>query len=442
MSEEIRFVPHSNKQEELIFSDADLTIGSTGTQWGKSNAGTLWMKRQTHLFKNPNDNFLIASDSYKIMNQSVLPYFLHYMRGFGEYKSTTAEFKLNTGGTVYIRTGTDPDSIVGIPNVRAYWLDEAGKARLYFWNNIKARAAAKGARGLLTTSPYTLNWLFKDYIKPKLRGKLPDVKLIQAASWENPYHSLYDEANRTKVRAQMDEREFDRLFGGIWVRMSGLVYDCWEELENIIPAITLHPHTRYVAGVDWGYSPDPFVLKVRAITPDGMHYGISEFYKTGQTPSDMVNICKQKKQVFGISQFYCDPSQPGLIAEMNRNGIPAVPADNDIIKGIGLHYELIKTRKFKIFQNTNPYTLDEIDSYHYPDPQDLKPDQHAKEQKPVDQNNHCLDADRYITISTYRSNIKFQPRIPTEQTSRKENNQQRISRLMRKKSNTHTESWE
>lgn len=440
MSEPVTFIPHSDKQEQLIFSDADLTIAGTGTQWGKSQAAALWIKRQIHQFPDKTSNFLLLAPTYKVLNQSLLPYFLHAMEGMGDYLKADAEFKLRHGGSVYLRTGKDPDSIVGIPNVKAYWLDEAGKATLYFWENIQARAASKGARGLLTTSPYSRNWLFKDLIDPINKGKLKDVPYIKAASWENPYHTLHDPVKRAAQRAQMDERRFDMVFGGEWGKMSGLVYDCWDDEENYVEPFELPVGTRYYGGVDWGYYPDPFVLKVRAITPDGGHYGISEFVKTRLTITDIVAIAKQKKQVYGIQTFWCDPSQPGYIEEFNRAGLSAVGADNDIRRGVDLHYEIIKTRRFKEFRGACPFTADERETYHYPEEKDLGPDDKSKELLPVDQNNHTMDADRYITISTYRVDRRTSPKAPGEIKSA-ETQEQRLARLRRSSRQNHAESW-
>lgn len=399
------------------------------------------MKRQIHTFTDKHDNFLIMAPTYKIMRQSTLPYFLHYMHGFGEHRSTQNEFTLSGGGTVFMRTGTDPDSIVGIPKVRAYWLDEANKASLYFQENIQARAAAVGARGLYTSSPYARNWFFKDYIKPILTGAKRDIPLISAPSWENPYHTLSDPKKRDDMRLRMDARRFDMIFGGQWGQMIGLVYDSFDENENQCEPFHLPIGTRYFGGIDWGYNPDPFVLTVRAITPDGMHYSVSEYYSTGKTLSDIVDICRQKKQVFNIQTFYADPSQPGHIEELRRNGISCIGADNDINRGIGLHYELIKSRRFKLFKNLNPHCLDELETYHYPDPnEDIGPDDNAKDTKPVDQNNHRVDADRYITISTYRTGIKLVPKIPS-QDKKPTTNEARIKSLMKRKAQGQTEDF-
>jgi hypothetical protein len=397
------------------------------------------MKMKMHQYTGRDDNFLITSPTYKIMSQSTLPPFLRLMSGLGRHDKKEDCFRMNGGGTVWFRTETDPDSIVGITNVRHIWGDEAGKYRLYFWENIQARADFCGASIDLTTSPYSLNWIFKELIKPAKEGKRKDLLLVQAASWENPYHSLAKPEALAEKRATMDPRRFNMIYGGQWDRMEGLVYDCWEDAENLVDAMQLPDGTRYFGGIDWGYYPDPFALKIRAITPDGKHYGISELVKNHQTISDIIKILKAKMQVYNVIRFYCDPSQPGYIEELNRNGIPAQGADNDIRRGIDLQYELIKTRRYKEFRGACPHSQDERETYHYPEPKDLRSDQASKELNPVDQANHCMDVDRYITLETFRLELKLTPKLP--ESSPPKTTYERIERLKRRRGSSHSENW-
>lgn len=425
------FSPHSQKQSDVIFSDADITILGTGTQWGKSLAASQWFRRIIHEEQNPGTNFILGAPTYKILNQSALPYFLNTMRDIGEYNKGEASFELTRGRKVYVRTEHDPDSVVGIPNVKGYWIDEADKVRLYFWENLQARAASKGARGMLSTSPYSLGWLYKQYIKPYERGKFEDshVKLIQAASWENPYHRLSDPEAKKKQEKEMDSRRFKMVFGGQWGRMEGLVYDCWDDDINLCPAVQLPSDTVYYGGIDWGYT-HPFVLMIRAITPSGHQFGVSEFYKTGLTISDIVEVCKQKKQIYNVKIFFCDPSRPENIEELNRNKVPAVGAENDIRLGIDKHYRLIKEGKYKEFIGSCPYAADERESYHYPEPKELKQDQDDEDQLPVDANNHVMDATRYLSVML--ANKTFQqlksPYVP-EEKPKEESHEGKIRRL-------------
>lgn len=435
------FKAHSEKQETAVFSEKPIVACGTGIQWGKTTVGAVRMKLDMHRHVHKTDNFLITAPTYKILQQSTLPAFLKVMEGQGEYSKVDAVFRTHWGTHCYCRTATDPDSIVGITNIRSIWGDEAGLYGLYFWENIQARAAFRNAPITLTTSPYTLNWLFKEIIRPKQRNReaRPDVELIQAASWENPF---MPKEFIERSRQTMDARRFNALFGGQWERMAGLVYDCFDEFENQCDPFPLPTGTKYIGGIDWGYT-EPFVLKVRAITPNGNQYGVHEFYKTGLPISEIINHVRRIYDTFNISMLYCGPDQPGYIEELNRHGLKAVAAKNDVRVGIDRHYELLKTRKLKYFRGMNPYTMDELDTYHYPAPDDLGPDEKAKDHGPVQQNDHALDADRYASISSFTGVDLRQPFVPAEsQAPRQEDQHARIERLKKpRKSFGSSENW-
>lgn len=441
--DEIEFRPHSPEQEQALTFKTAIGVLACGIQFGKTKVGSVWMKIKNHTFTDPTDNALIVAPTYKILTQSTLPPYLDIMRGLGTFSKSDMAFHMNGGGTTYMRSGTDADSVVGITNVRAIWGDEAGLFTLYFAENLAARAAFKGAQTLYTTSPYTLNWLYKQYILPRSRNPAarPDVTLVQAASWQNPYFPK-DVIERN--RATMDPRRFNAMFGGQWSRMEGLVYHCFDDLENIVKAFPLPAGTEYVAGVDWGFTA-PFAITVRAITPDGFHYQIAELYRTGMTPSQKVEAAKRLKLVYGIRMFYCDPEEPASIAEFNANGLSAVAADNNVKRGVDLHFELIRSRRFKVFEESSPHSLDEYESYHWPAPGDLKPDQDEKDPNPVAQNNHAMDSARYITIMTVRGfdhdeGARRKRAIVPNETPVREDHHKETERLKRG-SRGHTEDW-
>lgn len=436
------FTAHSDKQEQALFCEKRILLLGTGTQYGKTTVGALRMKYKMHAYTHPEDAFIITAPTYKIMMQSTLPPFLKAMEGLGTYLKKDECFKMHRGGTCWLRTETDPDSIVGITNVRHIWGDEAGKYRLYFWENMQARADFCGATIDLTTSPYALNWIWKELIKPFREGKRRDVELIQAPSWENPFHSLSDPVKRSEKRATMDLRRFNMIYGGEWGKMTGLVFDSFDEDANSVMPFALPEGTLIVGGVDWGFT-EPFVHIVRAITPEGMHYQISEFYKSGMTPHQQIDLIEQKSKVYGIKRHWCGHEQPGLILELQKRGIPAQAADFDIMRGNGIHYELIKTRKYKIFQGSSPHTIDEYSCYHYPDPVDLGPDDDAKEQKPVGQHDHAMSANRFISIHEARKELKHTPKLPGGNglTRSQQSTEQRLKALMRRTRGGFNESW-
>jgi hypothetical protein len=222
------------------------------------------------------------------------------------------------------------------------------------------------------------------------------------------------------------------------------VYDCFTE-DNIIDPVVLGSGTRFVAGIDWGYN-DPFVIIVRGITAQGKHFEVAEYCKSLLTITPMLEIAQRLKSVYGIERFYCDPSRPDYIAEFNRHGLTAVGAQNDIRIGIDRHYELIKSRNYMVFRGACKFSVDEYDSYHYPEPIDLKPDQSTSERQelPVDANNHCMDAIRYITISTYKSELRHRPSTPDEMPPKNKlltSPAKHIKKLITPSNNTISEKW-
>ena len=411
-----KWKPHSAKQDQALFSPKPITIVATGIQWGKTTIGALFIKRLMHKHIDERDNFIITAPTYKIMQQATLPEFLRVMNNCGTYHKGDAFFKMHSGGTCWFRTGTDANSVVGITNVRGVWGDEAGLYSLYFHENLQARASVKMAPMIYTTSPYSLNWIYSDYIRPFHKGKLPeDAVVIQAQSRENPY---FQKAEFNRKKATMDPRRFNMIYGGEFHKIEGLVYSSFDENSHIIDKMDLDPRSVFVAGVDWGYT-NPAVILTFAVTPDDGVFLVSEWYQSSKRISEMVEVARRLKNVYNIERFYCDPSSPANIAEFNKAKLTAIPADNDIRPGIDAFYELISTDRFHVFEDVAPHFVDEISMYHYPEGQDVTADKDVKEQMPVKQNDHAMDAARYPIYAMHKSRGLFNKRTPGVATGQK-----------------------
>ncbi len=153
-----------------------------------------------------------------------------------------------------------------------------------------------------------------------------------------------------------------------------------------------------------------------------------------------IEAARQATAIFGVKPFYADPSYPEAIAAFNEAKISCVPADNSIKAGIDDHYELVKTRRYRVFRGTSPHTLDEYESYHWPEEKlDVGPDKDIKEQTPVKQNEHAMDANRYISRMTRRGMAKHKPGVPDEK--KKEDQYARLERLKRKSRGGGDEKW-
>jgi hypothetical protein len=291
--------------------------------------------------------------------------------------------------------------VVGLTNVRHILCDEAGLYSRYFWDNIQGRSSIGECPITIVTSPYSLNWLYNDYIR-KHNGGDPFIQslvhLCQAKSAENPYFSSKEYDLKSKT---MDARRFSMMYGGNFDKAQGLVYDILDSKQHAIAPIKLPAGTRFFGGLDWGYT-DPTAIVVRGVTEDGSHYTVDELRL-----DEIVEQCARLKALYNIERFFADPSRPDHIASLNTHGIPTVGATNDILPGIEAHYELIKTGRFYLFKGCT-HSIDEYEMYHYPEPSDLKPDQNQSKlvNVPVDQFNHCMDAERYVTMGTIGIGLK------------------------------------
>jgi phage terminase large subunit len=170
-------------------------------------------------------------------------------------------------------------------------------------------------------------------------------------------------------------------------------------------------------------------LVLIAVTPNNEYYQVSEVYKTGLGITDMVALAKQKMQSYKIEQVFCDPSGKGHIVEFCNAGIPAVPANNNIEIGIGLVYDLISSRRYKIFRGDNKHTIDEFDTYHYPSEKEIKEDTDLEDNVPVKQNDHAMDAIRYAISGTYTGDHTKKARIISQNTEHKLTIEERMERI-------------
>jgi PBSX family phage terminase large subunit len=389
-------------QEQAFTSDKRIIVIAAGIQSGKTTTGALWVGTKAGQIS-PDSNLIICAPTYKILTQATLPKFLQVFKRFGRYHKVDSIFQFHSGPTAFIRSLTDPNALEGITDVEAIWLDEGGLISRYAWENVEGRSAFRQAPILISTTPYALNWMFRMW-EEWGQGKRPEVEFVQFTSKDNPH---FPDEEFERQRRLLDSRRFQMKYMGQFGKMEGLVY----EKINTCKSFKLEPGTKYYAGVDWGYT-NPFVLSIRAVTPNGLHYRVAEFYKSGLMVEEIVRICQQRKQIYNIELFIADPSAPANIEALNRGGVTCIPGNNNVRAGIDEQNRLFKEERFFIFEDDNPCGIDEYSTYHYPEPRDYKIDEDQKEPEPVKANDHGCDADRYVTMHLVKADKIHMGRDP------------------------------
>lgn len=327
-----------------------------------------------------------------------------------DWNKQESVLKLKDGRVIYLRTGTDPNAAEGIQNVAGIWVDEAGMCSSLFWYNLESRTAFKQAQILATSTPYAMNWVKKDIIDPFEKKRRNDICYRRWRSVDNP---AFPKEEYERQKAILPAAIFRRKYEGIHEKMEGLVFETLTADNFCLPFI-LPRGTRVFAGVDWGYK-HAFAISIRAITPDGFNYAISEFKQSGLDPMEKVAIARSKSSVFNIQHWYCGPDRPEMIDMFNGAGLKSSPfyMETDtryrhIMPGIEAHAELIKSRHYKIFSGCCPHLEDEYETYHWPE---VKDDQRIKE-VPVDINDDLMSAERYCTVGTLHLTKKAAIQVP------------------------------
>ncbi len=371
-------------QTAVFQTDARFIALIAGTGGGKTFTGPYWLSKE--IAKNPQGIFGVGSPTYKMLHRTTAPELINAFKGTtleGEYKASAGEYHLPTGGIIYLCSTEVPDHVEG-GQYDAWWLDEAGQMKAWLWTVIQARLGFKQGRCLFTTTPYGLNWLYKEIYCEAKKGD-PDYFVSQFPSTMNPG---YPQAEYDRVVRTMDERtvamryrgEFRKMAGLVWPGMDGWVCQLDEITAAHSAALDEPESVRWVGGIDWGYN-NPFVALSAFVDADDVMWVYRERCRTETLLKDHAPSLDK------LTTYYADPSGKQWIEELIALGITTQGAINDVAMGIERVTERGKTGRLKISPECRNL-ISESETYRYKENTD----------KPVKENDHCVDGLRYVVM--------------------------------------------
>ncbi len=375
-----------NKQWEAFTCPKRFVLCSAGIQGGKTFVGAVWLLNRIQQY--PDDNHLICAPTYKILQQSTLPKFRELVPSrVAKFHEQDSFFEIVGGkGSIFVRSGEDPDTLEGM-TLRSAWLDEAGNMKKRVWVIIQGRTSILQGQVFMTTSPYTMNWVYHDIFKPGEDGH-KDFGLFQWMSIQNP---KFPKEEYARAMTTMNATDFARRYKGLWRKREGLVYQAWNPLTMTFSGGSPVPIKEVVAGVDWGYQ-HPAAISVIGIADKPSHIILDEWYKTKQTIENIIEAAKELKERWGIKWFYADSARPEYIQAFNTAGLACMPGNKEIIPGVNEVRLRIETGNF-IVSKACRNTLEELEMYAYPEEFDTE--------EPLKAYDHLMDAIRY-PMYTYR----------------------------------------
>lgn len=299
--------------------------------------------------------------------------------------------------------------------VAGWYADEVTLYPESFVKQALNRMSLDGARAFWTCNPDSPYHFIKTEFIDKAKEK--GYRVFHFTLDDN---LALSERYKEEIKKAYSGLWYKRMILGLWVMADGVVYDMFDhrpEEEGGMVVDKLPPMRRYWVGIDYGTSnPTTFILC--GLGEDDRFYVIDEYYYSGaeigrsKSPKMFSDDLRRWLEEHRYDDYgnriepqyiFVDPSAEGFIVQLWSDGIRnIVKADNDVKKGIELVSTVMTTDRFRVHRRCRN-TLRELASYVW-DPRA----QRMGEDRPLKQNDHCLDPIRYIIYST---RVLWQPKV-------------------------------
>lgn len=394
----VRYKPEPKQKvfADLIESGKKVVCYIGGRQGGKTYAGGYEALKQIYKYGRQPSLGWIVSPTYPMSKAAELSFeeaagfyengglILRKLRGERAYimhppKGQSKPFR------VEVKTTEHPDRLRGA-RVGFIWMDEAAMMSVEAYKIMLACTLSSRGIIFMTTTPRGHNWLHELY---KQSTKNPALGMVQSRSDENSYLT---EDQIAMIRGQYSHDFARQELDAEFVSFEGLVYKNFRIDSHVIPPLMKMPEgAEMIGGVDNGYA-DPFV-HLWVVKKGDTYYVVDEYYEKGRTMEYVSRAIKANRWDKHTIRRWADPSGAQERAELDRFSIGTYPARNDEKAGINEVARVIDHGKLFISQ-TCVNTIKEICQYHY----ESREGRNTGE-KPVDCNNHAMDALRYVLMS-------------------------------------------
>lgn len=292
----------------------------------------------------------------------------------------------------YIFGGKDESSqelIQGI-TLAGMFFDEVALMPESFVNQATARCSIDGSKMWYNCNPAGPHHWFKKKVLDQLDKN--NLLHLHFTMDDNPSLS---QRIKDRYKRMYTGVFYQRYILGLWVLAEGIIYDMFNESENghVVPTKKRF-YSDYYVSIDYGtQNPTVFGLWGKS---GGVWYKVKEYHYEGRKESkqrtdvqyadDLIAFIGKRK----ISGIIVDPSAASFIAELRERGLFVIKAKNDVSEGIR-NVASALTRKLILFNDCCKETFREYSSYMW----DSKAADRGKE-RPVKENDHHMDADRYF----------------------------------------------
>ena len=350
--------------------------------------------------------FALCGKTVTSLRRNLISVLLPLLRSLGftcVEKLSRNTITISFGGrsnTFYLFGGRDEGSAALIQGVTlaGILLDEVALMPRSFVEQALARCSVPGSRLWFNCNPEgPWHWFYREWI---LKAEERRALYLHFTMADNP-----------SLTPEIVER-YERMYSGVfhrrfilgeWVQAEGLIYDFFD--ESYIREPPGDRFERFVISCDYGtVNPASFGLWGKQ---GGVWYRIKEFYydsrleKRQKTDAEYLEDLKALAGGRRIESVVVDPSAASFMELLRREGFTVLPAENDVLSGIRITADLLKSGKIVI----TPSCLDSIREFGLYSWSESP----AGRDAPKKENDHAMDDIRYFaaTIAAEREDMFF-----------------------------------
>ena len=255
---------------------------------------------------------------------------------------------------------------------------------------------------------FWVNW--QEVLRPTLTDTRGEVMFISTPSGYNHFYDLYNTALVDKnfrsfhftsydnphiprdeidaAKGQMTAERFSQEYMAEFSKTTGLVYKEFNREKHLYEKLP-QGEFELIAGIDFGYTNPAAVLHV--FTNGEKYYVEDEWYKRGRTEAQIAEYVAGCK----FQAVYPDPESPSAIEELYKRGInirEVAKGKDSVVSGIQKVRERLLNNRLMINKRCLNLIY-ELETYSYKEDTDRN-----QPEKPIAENNHAVDALRYVIM--------------------------------------------
>jgi phage terminase large subunit-like protein len=295
----------------------------------------------------------------------------------------------------------------------AIWFDEEPPKEI--WTECLARLVDQGGSWWITMTPVDgMTWVYDDLYS---RAALDDsIMVIEVDMLDNP-HIIEESAEDYLGGLSKEERQIRE--HGRFISKTGLVYAPHLRAIHVLPEIEPVGSFLQFESMDHGFT-NPTAWLWMQVNKDGDLFVYDEYYESERVVAENALAVIQQRSTHGLGPLYVvgDPaieqkspiSGESIQIEYVRNGIPIIPANNDVKTGINrvisllrgskIDGEYYKRPKLFISESKCPFLLWEMRKLQYAawHLKKMRAERNRKEEI-LKKDDHLSDALRYGVLS-------------------------------------------